>query len=110
MKHLYALSCGIKTFDGRVIGAGKKIRLTTAQSSCVRKVLPIEGTPYKIAIPETVPTLVGASFSIGKVSFEFKYKNFRPISVYALQPVPESWFVDLSGNVEETESLDLLDI
>lgn len=59
----------------------------------------IEGTPYKIAIPYSVPEPHGYSqkeFCIGSVRFLLDRGFLK-----ALDPVPSSWFVDLSLDVEE---------
>lgn len=57
----------------------------------------IEGTPYKIAIPYSVSEPHGYSqkeFCIGSVRFLLDRGFLK-----ALDPVPASWFVDLSLDV-----------
>lgn len=68
---------------------------------------PIAGTSLKLKMPYSISSHVGTEFSIGHVRFQVLKHNF----VQALDPIPDSWFVDLSKDVvESTEEpeLDLL--
>lgn len=59
----------------------------------------IVGTPYKIAIPYSVSEPTGYSkkeFNIGAIRF-YLDRGY----LHALDEIPKSWFIDLSGDCAE---------
>jgi hypothetical protein len=73
---------------------GRRIRLTTDTKVDPRDKTRILGTEFYLSIPRTVPH----EFSIGQVRFEILDKGVK-----ALDPIPASWFVDLSADIEQEE-------
>jgi hypothetical protein len=76
---------------------GKRIRLTTNVDSDIRVKARIIDTPYYLSLPYTIGTFAGELFNIGHVRFKRTSNN----TVKALDPIPASWFVDLSIDVVE---------
>lgn len=59
---------------------------------------PIQHTTFGLKMPYSISSVKGTHFSIGLIRFEVLNDRFvRPID-----PIPASWFVDLSLNVIES--------
>ena len=80
----------------------------------LRRKLPIENTRFALAVPHSLlrgyPDGKTEVFRIGNVRFgvvgRYSAERLRP-----LDPIPESWFIDLSQDVLDlSESADLLSI
>jgi hypothetical protein len=74
---------------------GTRTCLTTIQRDA-RKIVTLRGTKFKIAIPADWSS-VQTVFTIGNVRFNLYRQGF----VEAIDPIPASWFVDISEGVEE---------
>lgn len=77
--------------------AGLKASIKRQWSVDARRILSIQGTPYKLAVPYST-----SEFQIGNVRFVVM-SNRSKTFVNALDPIPASWFVDLSVDVEQEE-------
>jgi hypothetical protein len=69
----------------------------------------IEGTPFKLAIPGSINLgkYGPQSFEFGGITFSLKFKgqSYAAPSVVPSKPLPASWLVDLSVDVEELEEV-----
>jgi hypothetical protein len=77
--------------------AGLKASLKRQWTVDARRILTLLGTPYKLAVPYST-----SEFQIGKVRFVVMYDRNKTF-VKALDPIPTSWFVDLSMDIEQEE-------
>lgn len=76
--------------------------LRTPTTSDPRKLLPIEGYPFRIAVPEhMVNNKMVDGFDLGPIHFTYKTKGlFEVIGLVPDKPLPESWTIDIGESYE----------
>lgn len=82
-------------------------KLTTYTKTDARQyyAVVINGAPtqFRIAVPYSIQTYGGGEFKIGNVRFK---ANHLKRQATALDPIPDSWLVDLSADVVDEWELE----
>lgn len=64
------------------------------------RVLPIDGTPYKLAVPFSIGSVYNDSFQLGHITFHLRGERLVTDDV-----IPPSWFVELDAMPLETDGV-----